>query len=91
MSDDSASSQASRKLSELEAEARYASDRYRLYKARVMGPSQTSPARLHELERADLRAAARLQRAKSPTARLLESLPPVRTAPSPNRRRQESQ
>lgn len=40
-----------RLLEELEANARHATDRYRLYRARVSGPQPTSVARLRELER----------------------------------------
>lgn len=44
-----------RRLEALEADARYATDRYRLYRARVMGPRPTSTGRLRELQReADL-------------------------------------
>jgi hypothetical protein len=40
-----------RRLEELEANAHYATDRYRLYRARVSGPKATSPGRLRELRR----------------------------------------
>ena len=43
---------ATQRLQELEASATYASDRYRLYRARVSGPHPTSVARLKELDRA---------------------------------------
>ncbi|MEA2214241.1 MAG: hypothetical protein QOF83_4189 [Solirubrobacteraceae bacterium] len=39
------------RLDELEAQARYARQRYDLYRARTYGPRPTSPARLRELER----------------------------------------
>jgi hypothetical protein len=40
-----------RRLEELEANARYATDRYRLYQARVMSSKATRPGRLRELRR----------------------------------------
>lgn len=46
----------------LQAEARYARERYQLYKARTLGPRGTDPARLRELERICLMAESRLQR-----------------------------
>ena len=55
-----------RRLEELEAAARYARDRYRLYRAKVHSPQPTSPGRLRGLERASNRAAAMLRRAKKP-------------------------
>ena len=69
------------RLAELDAEARYASDRYRLYKARVLGPSPTSPGRLRELERSCQRAESRLRRAKSGETRLLTALKPNHSSP----------
>jgi hypothetical protein len=69
------------RLAELAAEARYASDRYRLYRARVVGSSPTSPGRLRELERACRRAESRLRRAKSGEARLLTALKPRPSSP----------
>ena len=54
-----------RRLEELTAEARYARDRYRLYRARVHSPQMTSPGRLRKLERAANRADSMLRRAKS--------------------------
>ena len=51
-------------LVELEAEARYARERYRIYRAKAYGPRPTSPKRLRELERQSTRAAARLDRAQ---------------------------
>jgi hypothetical protein len=62
------------RLSELEAEAQYARDRYRLYRARVVGPSPTSPGRLRELERTHRRTESRLRRARSGESRLLAAL-----------------
>ena len=40
------------RTSELAAEARYAQERYDLYKARTYGPTMTSPAKLRELKQA---------------------------------------
>jgi hypothetical protein len=51
-------------LRELEAEARYARERYQLYKARSYSSRLTSPARLRELERASKLAQRRLEREK---------------------------
>lgn len=45
----------------LEAEARYARERYQLYKAKAYGPRATSPTRLRELERAWRLAESRLR------------------------------
>jgi hypothetical protein len=52
-------------LRELEAEARYARERYQLYKARAYGSRMTSRERLRELERKARLATARLERAKA--------------------------
>jgi hypothetical protein len=52
-------------LVELEAEERYARERYHLYKAKAYGSRFTSAARLRELERAARFAEARLRRARS--------------------------
>jgi hypothetical protein len=57
------------RLVELEAEARYARDRYRLYRAQAYGPRLTSPRRLHVLERASRLADGRLDRAKAEQGR----------------------
>jgi hypothetical protein len=51
-------------LRELEAEARYARERYQLYNARSYGSRFTSPTRLCELERISKLATRRLDRAK---------------------------
>lgn len=48
----------------LEAEARYARERYQLYRAKVYGPRPTSMARLRELQRIHEGAEARLRRAR---------------------------
>jgi hypothetical protein len=53
------------RLIELEAEERYARERYQLYKARAYGSRPTSPGRLRELERRSVLAKRRLDRAKS--------------------------
>jgi hypothetical protein len=58
-------SQVNRRLAELDAEARHASERYRLYRAKVYGPRLTSFGRLRELERESNLAGGRLQRAES--------------------------
>jgi hypothetical protein len=39
------------RLAELRAQARYARQRYDLYKARAYGPHLTSPTRMRQLER----------------------------------------
>jgi hypothetical protein len=49
---------------ELTAEARYARERYELYRARSYGPRPTSAKRLRELERRSTRAQERLDRAQ---------------------------
>ena len=48
----------------LEAEARYARERYQLYKAKACGRRPTSPGRLRELERKSMLATSRLDRAR---------------------------
>jgi hypothetical protein len=52
----------------LEAEARYARERYQLYRAKTYGPRPTSLARLRELERILDGAEARLRRARQAQA-----------------------
>ena len=49
-------------LLRLKVEARYARERYQLYKARSHGPKPTDPGRLAELERVSDRAEGRLRR-----------------------------
>jgi hypothetical protein len=58
-------------LLELEAEARYARERYQLYRARSYSSRLTSHQRLRELEQTSKLAERRLNRAKrlTPTAR----------------------
>lgn len=53
------------RLVALEAEARYARERYQLYKAKAYGPRLTSPGRLRELERTSKLAERLLERAKA--------------------------
>jgi hypothetical protein len=52
-------------LIELEAEERYARERYQLYKARAYGSRLTSAGRLRELERKSKLAKGRLDRARA--------------------------
>jgi hypothetical protein len=52
-------------LAELEAEARYARERYELYRARAYGPRLTSAVRLRDLERKSKLAESRLDRARA--------------------------
>ena len=60
----------SRHIEELLAEARYARQRYDLYKARVHGGARPSSlSRLRELERASEFAEARLRHAKASARR----------------------
>jgi len=51
------------RIAQLRAEARYARERYDLYRARAYGPRPTSAARLRELELAHRNAEERLQNA----------------------------
>ena len=51
-------------LARLEAEARYARDRYALYRAKAYGPGETSDTRMRELARRSEQAEARLQAAR---------------------------
>jgi hypothetical protein len=57
------------RLDELQAEARYARERYDLYKAKAYGPRLTSPARMRELEREASRTEANLRAAKAQAKR----------------------
>lgn len=52
-------------LVRLEAEARFARERFRLYKARTVGRRPSNAARLRELENISRRADTRLRRAKT--------------------------
>jgi hypothetical protein len=56
-------------LETLEAEARYARERYQLYRAKAYGPRPTSMARMRELQRMHEGAEARLKRARERQAR----------------------
>ena len=56
-----------RRLEALEASARHATERYRLYRARAGGSRPTNLGRLRELEREADRAQRALSRAKSTT------------------------
>lgn len=56
---------ATRHLDDLRVQARYARERYDLYKAKVYGPRPTSPARLRELQRECERAEGRLRAAQT--------------------------
>lgn len=49
----------------LEAEERYAHERYQFYRAKTYGPRATSPAQLRELERLWHFAETRLRRARA--------------------------
>jgi len=51
------------RIEELRAEARYAHDRFDLYRAKIYGPRPTTLTRLRELERMREGADARLRRA----------------------------
>ena len=52
-------------LDELRANAKYARERYQLYKAKAYGQRPTSPERLRELQRAHEQAEARLRFAEA--------------------------
>jgi hypothetical protein len=56
-------------LEDLRAQARYARERYQLYKAKTYGPRPTSPVRLRELQRAHERTDARLRAAEDEARR----------------------
>jgi hypothetical protein len=58
-----------RRLEDLAADARYATERYRLYRARVGGSKPTSTGRLRELQREAELAEKTLARAQEGTAR----------------------
>jgi hypothetical protein len=53
-----------RRLEELRAAARYDRERRDLYRAKVLGPRATRPARLEELQRIAALSASRLRRAE---------------------------
>ena len=58
------SKDSNRRLTELEAEARHARERFRLYRAKAYGPRLTSAGRLRDLERQSQFAQRRLDRAR---------------------------
>jgi hypothetical protein len=58
-----------RRFEELEADARHANERYRLYRAKVYGPRPTSTGRLQELQREAERAEGTLARAREVASR----------------------
>jgi hypothetical protein len=61
------------RIDDLRTQARYARERYQLYKARALGPRPTSPARLRELERACEQAETRLRFAEAEAERSAEA------------------
>jgi len=56
-------------LEDLRTQAKYARERYQLYKAKSYGPRPTSSARLHELQHPHEQAEARLSFAEAEGAR----------------------
>jgi hypothetical protein len=78
------------RLNELRAQALHARQRYDLYKAKAYGQRPTSPARLHELERACARAEDALRFAEAEAKRTPASDSGHRSstsgAPTPPRR-----
>ncbi len=58
-------------LEDVRAKARYAGERYQLYKAKAYGPRPTSSARLRELQRAYEQAAERLRAVEAEEQRAL--------------------
>jgi hypothetical protein len=56
-------------LEDLRTQARYARERYQLYKAKTYGPRPTSPVRLRELQREHERTDARLRAAEDEVRR----------------------
>lgn len=63
-----------RRLVDLEAEARYARERYQLYRAKAYGPRLTSAERLRELERQSKLAHRLLAGAKADQAKADQGL-----------------
>jgi len=53
------------RINDLTEQARYARERYQLYRARSLGERPTSPERLRELEQAHEQAESRLRFAES--------------------------
>jgi hypothetical protein len=70
---------ANQSLVVLEAEARYARERYQLYRGRAYGPRATSHTRLRELERALKFAESRLNRLRGTPVRRADAHPVVAT------------
>lgn len=65
MSEDAATERrVARRLDELRATARYDRERRDLYRAKVLGPRASSPARMQELERVCALSRSRLRRAE---------------------------
>lgn len=61
------------RLDDLRTQAQYASERYRLYKAKSLGPRPSSPQRLRELQRAAEQAEERLRFAQTEAQRTLDT------------------
>jgi hypothetical protein len=61
------------RIDDLRTQARYARERYQLYKARALGQRPTSPQRLQELERACEQAETRLRFAEAEAQRAAEA------------------
>ncbi len=59
-------------LDDLRTQARYARERYQLYRAKTHGPRPTSPERLRELQRAFEQTEARLRFAEAEAQRARE-------------------
>jgi hypothetical protein len=57
-------------LEDLRTQARYARERYQLYKAKALGQRPTSPARLRELQHRHEQAQARLLAAEAEQRRI---------------------
>lgn len=70
-------------MEELRAEARYARERYDLYRAKTYSMRPTSPVRLRELERAHELAQARLRNAEQELRRTGEGSPTPSSGRSP--------
>ena len=68
-------------LDDLRVNARYARERYQLYKAKTLGPRPTSEARLRELQRSYEQADERLRFAEAEEQRA-ENAGDSRTAPA---------
>jgi hypothetical protein len=68
------------RLVALEAEARYARERYQLYRAKAYGPRLTSAGRLRELERTSKLADRLLDRARAEQGPLAPERAPAMSA-----------